>query len=366
MLWLTVRVAPAEAASPERPANVPSDTGTRGTAAPDGAQPQGPASGATIVERRTPFAAGAIATAALCALALALLAVVPNASVPFAAVNLPLHTAFLAMFFAIVLASGHHRPADQEIHIAVEQEASTARWVVLGESVWLLPIVAAAAGAAALIGYVPAAAGTWSSAVQWSVGPFHPVAGAAFAMQGAMVGAAAGWIVRILFTIVFGREAFATGDIFILAAAGAVMGWDLVLLGFLLSIPLALAGWLLSLILKRSLMIAFGPWLAIGFMAALWLNRPSAELAQELGERFRFVWEEQPQTLLLFGTVLAAGSVFAVVLARMVRGFVQPTYEESPRPGGPSNAEQRDDSAGDGAAPAAEIRPAPSSQPDTQ
>jgi len=330
MLWINLRGSPAAEGSPpgaDPDALPPPDS--RGSTA-DGFVREGgggdPDAGHAVeapLPRRQSFAAGALAAIAVAAVGVLVTGAAGDAEAPLAAVNLPIIAAFLVIFFGIVLASGQPRSADREIHTAIEHEAPAARRVILGEMLWLMPIVAAAVAAWALVAYVGAARDGWQGLTGWRIGPFAPLGGAVFAMHGAMVAAGAGWVVRIVFTLVFGREAFATGDIFILAAAGAAIGWDLALLGFLLCVPMALVGWLLTLTLKRSLMIAFGPWLGIGFVAALWLNRPAALVAGEVGEQLAEIWLQQPRKLALLVVILLVGSVFAVAVARLVRGAVQ-------------------------------------------
>jgi leader peptidase (prepilin peptidase)/N-methyltransferase len=76
------------------------------------------------------------------------------------------------------------------------------------------------------------------------------------------------WGVRIIFTLILGKEALGFGDVHILAAAGAVTGWVVVLLGFFVAAFLAVIGIVLLLAFKRSRAIPFGPWLALGILAA--------------------------------------------------------------------------------------------------
>ncbi len=231
----------------------------------------------------------------------------------------------VAVFAATVLAASQPREADAEIRHAIEEEAPHARRVALREMVWLAGILLPAVVVYALVAFVPAAGAAWSAAVRWTVGEsLVPLAGAAFAMHGAIVAATAGWIVRLVFTLIFGREAFATGDIFILAAAGAAAGWDIALLGFLLSVLLATAGWLLGLLLKRTGMIPFGPWLTIGFVMALWLNEPAARVAENLAADLATAARQRPETLMLMTGVMLIGGVAAVYLARLVRRLVEP------------------------------------------
>lgn len=217
----------------------------------------------------------------------------------------------LGVFLVMVASAGHPREADSDLHAAIEEEAPQARRLALGELLWLAPSIVAGAAAYALVTYMPAMTESWRSIVDLS-----PVAGAVFAIHGAMVGAAAGWIVRVFFTLVFGREAFGVGDIYILAAAGACAGWDIALLGFGLSIGVALLSFVLGLALKRTSMIAFGPPLALGFLLALWLNRPAARIAERMYSDLAEVWGQQP---VLLGSLLLASVVVALALSRLSR-----------------------------------------------
>ena len=205
-----------------------------------------------------------------------------------------------AMFAAMVLAGGQTREADQDLHDAIEAEAPAARGVALRELLWLTPAILGGVGAYVLALKVPAVGDAWTTISTWTPwSDWMPVGGAAFAVHGAVVGAGLGWLVRIFFTLVFGREAFGTGDIFILAAAGAV-GWDIAVMGFLLSVLIALVGWILGLLLKRTGMIPLGPPLALGFLVALWINRPAALRAELYYHDLRLAWEKRPE-LLWFG-----------------------------------------------------------------
>ena len=80
-----------------------------------------------------------------------------------------------------------------------------------------------------------------------------------------MIGGGIGWAVRIVFTLVFGKEAFGLGDIHMMAAAGCVAGWPVVLLGFIVTVFVALAAWFINLPFKRTRAIPLVPWLALGY-----------------------------------------------------------------------------------------------------
>lgn len=228
------------------------------------------------------------------------------------------------LLIVMIVAASPEREADDELHEQIEEESGGARRMVLGEFAWLLPMIVAATGAGLLVTYVPAAGEAWGRLVAWSPGGFSPVAGASFAMHGAMVGALAGWVVRIGFTLAFGREAFGVGDIYILAAAGACGGWEIALLGFLFAVPVALIIWLLLLLSKPTAMIAFGPPLALGFVVALLAYDPAAEVAGRYADELTLAWERSPRTIGLLAVFLVFATAVAVGVARLVRGLVTP------------------------------------------
>ncbi len=241
------------------------------------------------------------------------------------AFRLVVPAAMFSLFVAMVLTGGQPREVDDELHAAIEAEAPGARGAVLRELLWLAPALAAAIVTYFVVRHVPAVGDLWRSATCWTpIGRFTPLGGAAFAIHGAIVAAAAGWVIRIFFTLAFGREAFGTGDIYILAAAGAVGGWDIAMLGFLLSVPIALAGWIVSLVLKRIGMIPFGPPLAIGFLVALWLNQYAADSATTYYNDLALAWEKRPDVVLLGVGILLVVLPISIALAKFTRRLVEP------------------------------------------
>ena len=236
--------------------------------------------------------------------------------------------ALLVLLAVLIVATGLPREADQEIHDVIEGEAPEARRMAAREVVWLAPAVGGAALVYALLGLNDETRQAWSWLTAWAplgaAWPMTPIGGAAFAIQGAVVAAALGWAVRIVFTLALGREAFGVGDIYILAAAGAVTGWDVALLGALLAVMIALAAWILGLMFKRGRLAPFGPPLALGFLCALWLSRPAEEVLGPYGEQVNYLWNERPLVLMGMGAVLCGGGALSILVARALRRIVEP------------------------------------------
>jgi leader peptidase (prepilin peptidase)/N-methyltransferase len=310
MLWLTVW-------------RVPSPTGEQQDEAESASQDEG---AETASASWAVVAGGLLATAVFVGLSIWLVVIAGLGSVDAGVpTRLAVPLGLLVIFVVTVLVGAQQRAADAEVHHAVEEERPQARRTALRELLWLCPPIAAGILVYLVVSRSGAAGQAWATACTWpGSSAFAPLGGLAFAVHGAVVGAAAGWILRIVFTLAFGREAFGTGDIYILAAAGAATGWDIVLLGLLLSVGLALAGWALGLVLKRGVMIPFGPWLALGFLAALWLSHAAADAATNLCADFRVAWEGPRHLLLLFAGVLLIAFPLAVIIARLVRGWVEP------------------------------------------
>jgi prepilin signal peptidase PulO-like enzyme (type II secretory pathway) len=234
---------------------------------------------------------------------------------------LPVGAALLAVFVAVVLAGGTHREADEEIEHELTCEQGSARWMALGELGQLLLLVAVGVGLALAILWGLPNGSAWSEAMLQAspLKDWAPLTGVAYAAKGALIAAGAGWFLRIGFTLAIGREAFGTGDIYILAAAGATVGWDIAILGLLCAVGLALAGWMLGLLLKQTTIIPFGPWLALGFLLALWINQPAARVLRMYADNLQTTWQQQPGVVYVMGVVMLFGTVMAIGLAKLVR-----------------------------------------------
>ena len=182
----------------------------------------------------------------------------------------------VVLLFVLIVASGApRRESDAAIIEAIEAERTTARRRAGLEFLGLLPAVMVG-GLTLYYGrsYADIAA-RFTQALDWAPLPgWRPLEGLGTAAAGFIIGGGIGWIVRLVATLVMGKEAFGTGDIHIMAAAGTVAGWPVVLIGFVLCSGLALLGWVLALPFKRSRAIPLGPWLSISFLIVVLLYNP--------------------------------------------------------------------------------------------
>ncbi|QOJ16050.1 MAG: A24 family peptidase [Planctomycetia bacterium] len=250
----------------------------------------------------------------------------PRSPIPAPPLGVALLASLSAIFVLLAAAGGQSRESDESVHHAIEEERDGARRMVLRELVWLAPILAAGALGWLLVSHSTAIADPWRTALAWQpIDGFLPVRGLGAAAIGVIAATAAGWLLRIGFTLALGREAFGTGDIYILAAAGACAGWSIALSGLLLAVGLALAGWLVGSLLKKTAVIPFGPWLALGFLAALWLSRPIHAMGEVAADTVAFLAREDPAALWRVSLILLGGAVIAVVAARLMRRLTSPS-----------------------------------------
>ena len=86
---------------------------------------------------------------------------------------------------------------------------------------------------------------------------------------GFMIGGGVVWATRILGSLAFGKEAMGLGDVHLMAAVGAVLGWAGATIAFFVA-PFFGLGWALTrLALHRSREIPYGPFLSMGTLLVM-------------------------------------------------------------------------------------------------
>ena len=171
----------------------------------------------------------------------------------------------------VVVGSLDPREADAQIVEEIESERSGARSVAIREFGHFAPAVVVGIG---LLWYFGRGGALDTPlgvmlGVEGSPGWLAALGGALYSATGLILGAGIGWAVRIGGTMLFGKEAFGSGDIYILAAMGACLGFWGAFFSFFLSVFMALLGVALTLLSKRARAVPFGPWLALGAVAYL-------------------------------------------------------------------------------------------------
>ena len=145
--------------------------------------------------------------------------------------------------------------------------------------------------------------------------------GLAWSFAGMVTGAAVTWLARLVSSRVLGQEAMGLGDVTLMAMIGSFLGWQAVLLVFLLA-PLAglTIGVTVTLVSGKTY-LPYGPWLSLAALFVLF--------------RWGWLWE---RTRLVFSDWLglailaAAGGGGFIVLLGLVRAYrAIPVRPQPPR-----------------------------------
>lgn len=128
-------------------------------------------------------------------------------------------------------------------------------------------------------GLVPALHGTDSRL--WALGR---------SVFGVLVGGGTLYVTGVLGDILFRKESMGGGDVKLMAMAGAILGWKLVVLAFFLAPLLALLPGLFVLFVKRSHVIPYGPFLSLALVIALCYGSQVLR-ATGVEDSFRLLWE---------------------------------------------------------------------------
>ena len=107
---------------------------------------------------------------------------------------------------------------------------------------------------------------------------------------GMLVGGGLLYATGLMGDFIFRKESMGGGDIKLLAMAGSLLGWKLVTLTFFLSPMLALIPGTIMLLLKRSHVIPYGPFLSLGLVASLFFG-PQILRASGMEDAIRMLWE---------------------------------------------------------------------------
>ena len=173
--------------------------------------------------------------------------------------GLALWQGWITRSFAEVIAAEEQARRDGIPLEKMPEVPVNARGEMVRELAFLAPVVLGGFAALWLLTGTGPGASWWADVLagqKWLAG----LLGSVF---GFMIGAGVVWATRILGTLVFGREAMGLGDVHLMGAVGAVLGWVVPTVAFFLA-PFAGLGWALArLILHRAREIPYGPFLSV-------------------------------------------------------------------------------------------------------
>ncbi len=133
----------------------------------------------------------------------------------------------------------------------------------LKEVVFLIPVVVVAL-LLLWLAHRPVLTQGWSRCLHSPV-----ISGILGSLWGYLVGCGLVWAVRILGTLVFGKEAMGLGDVHLMGAVGAALGPLMVVLAFFIA-PFFGLGWaLFQWISRKTRQIPYGPFLSMGTLAVM-------------------------------------------------------------------------------------------------
>ncbi|MBN1765492.1 MAG: prepilin peptidase [Sedimentisphaerales bacterium] len=156
-----------------------------------------------------------------------------------------------------------NKPVEDDIEINIRQE-------MFYEIVFLMPSVVLGLIFMWILGSDGRIGQWWQQVIvqqKWLAG----LLGSVF---GFMIGGGVVWATRILGSLSFGREAMGLGDVHLMAAVGAVLGWVSPTIAFFVA-PFFGLGWaVMRLVLHRSREIPYGPFLSMGTVVVMLLHDP--------------------------------------------------------------------------------------------
>jgi leader peptidase (prepilin peptidase)/N-methyltransferase len=145
-----------------------------------------------------------------------------------------------------------------------EEKNYNHRLEMLKEVIYLLPIIICSYAAFKIYGRFPRFADWWIDFSQQPV-----VSGLAGSIWGYFIGGAVVWATRILGTLTFGREAMGLGDVHLMAAAGAVLGWQMTVVAFFIAPFFGLLWAAFSMFFKKTRQIPYGPFLSMALFLVM-------------------------------------------------------------------------------------------------
>jgi leader peptidase (prepilin peptidase)/N-methyltransferase len=135
---------------------------------------------------------------------------------------------------------------------------------MLKELLFLLPIVACSAGAWYIFKKNEVVADWWFGFSQ-----IPAIKGFLGSLWGFFIGGAVVWTARIIGTFAFAKEAMGLGDVYMMAAAGTVIGPIFIVIAFFVAPFFGLAWALYQMLSKKTRQIPYGPFLSLAVFVVM-------------------------------------------------------------------------------------------------
>ena len=158
----------------------------------------------------------------------------------------------------------------EENNLPMPEVEINIRNVMVREMAFLAPVVLLGWAFMAVLGGADDSANFWQrfiSEQKWLAG----LLGSVF---GFMIGGGVVWATRILGTLAFGREAMGLGDVHLMAAVGAMLGWMSPTIAFFVAPFFGLAWAIARLLIHRSREIPYGPFLSVATVLVMVMFDP--------------------------------------------------------------------------------------------
>jgi leader peptidase (prepilin peptidase)/N-methyltransferase len=160
--------------------------------------------------------------------------------------------------------------SDDSADLPDQQQNSTKfnhRLEICREIIFLLPIIICSVAAYWIITKTPPIRTWWVNFSQ------HPVvAGLLGSLWGYFVGCGVVWATRIFGTLGFGKEAMGLGDVHLMGAAGATIGWPLIFVAFFIAPFFGLSSAGFQMFFKKIRQIPYGPFLSLAVFTVMILH----------------------------------------------------------------------------------------------
>ena len=164
---------------------------------------------------------------------------------------------------------------------------------ILLELLFLLPAIVLAAAAPLVLVKLQTAREIWTGLLDPQISGRFAVhfGGLLAALLGYLIGGLWIWGIRILGTLVFGKEAMGMGDVHILAGVGAVTGWVVPSMAFFIA-PMFGLLWAVYLWLRRGQReLPYGPWLAAATLVVMLFYDAFAGFIRPLAQTLQIMIE---------------------------------------------------------------------------